>query len=115
MTDRSTTSENGSPRAAALALALVAEQIEAGTAAKKCHGCGCFQAAIASLEKTEPGRGELAPVLARARAVLVPKKYDCIGCEVCFPAIAENAFADTFPDAGIEPLCGTARPLRSAR
>lgn len=108
MTARSSTRENGLNRAAALA--IVAEQMEQGTAAKKCHRCGCFQGAIASLENTKPGRAELADALARARAVLVPKKYDCIGCEVCFPAIAVNAFADGFPDAGIEPLCPTEAP-----
>ena len=32
------------------ALSVVAEQIEHGTAAKKCHSCGCFQAAVASFE-----------------------------------------------------------------
>jgi tetrahydromethanopterin S-methyltransferase subunit A len=95
----------------AAALAIVAEQVEEGIAAKKCHSCGCFQAAVASFERTEPGRRDLADVLARARAVLVEKKYDCLGCSVCFPAIAENAFADAFPGAvATAPLCPTDAP-----
>jgi hypothetical protein len=94
----------------AAALAIVAEQMKAGVAAKKCHSCGCFQAAVASFEQTEPGRHELASVLAGARAVLVDRKYDCLGCAVCFPAIAENAFADAFPGAVAAPLCPTGVP-----
>jgi tetrahydromethanopterin S-methyltransferase subunit A len=95
---------NYSPERAA-ALAIVTEQMKEGTAAKKCHPCGCFQAAVASFETTEPGHRELADVLARARAVLVEKKYDCLGCPVCFPAIAENAFADAFPGEVPAPAC----------
>ncbi len=94
------------------ALAIVAEQLEEATAAKKCHPCGCFQAAVASFEKTDAGRRELATVLARAHAVLEEKKYDCLGCQVCFPAVAENAFADAFPGEATAPLCPTDLPTR---
>lgn len=100
--------ENESDRRAALA--VVGAQLAEGIAAKKCHACGCFQAAVAAFGKTEAGRHELADVLARARAVLVEKKYDCIGCAVCFPAVAENAFAEVFPDEEIAPLCPTDAP-----
>ncbi len=92
------------------ALAIVAEQLGEGIAAKKCHPCGCFQATVAALEKTEAGRHELAAVLTRARTVLVERKYDCLGCQVCFPAVAENAFADAFPAEAIAPLCPTDAP-----
>ncbi len=92
------------------ALDVVADQLREGIAAKKCHSCGCFQSAVAAFEKTEAGRSELAEVLERARAVLVDKTYDCLGCQVCFPAIAENAFADAFPGEAVEPLCPTDVP-----
>ncbi len=91
------------------ALALVVEQLERGIAARKCHCCGCFQAAVASFENTQ-ARQELAEVLVRARWVLVERKYDCLGCEVCFPAVAENAFGDAFPDESIAPACPTDVP-----
>ncbi len=96
------------------ALAVVSEEIAEATAAKKCHPCGCFQAAVAAFEHTDAGRGELAPLLARARATFAPRKYDCLGCEVCFPAIAENAYADAFPGAGRAPLCPTDAPVERA-
>ena len=92
------------------ALAVVAEQLAEGIAAKKCHSCGCFQAAVAAFEKTDAGRHDLVDVLARSRAVFVDTKYDCLGCEVCFPAVAENAFADACPGEAIAPLCPTDAP-----
>ncbi len=92
------------------ALTVVADQLREGIAAKKCHSCGCFQSAVAAFEKTEAGRAELADVLERARGVLVDKSYDCLGCQVCFPAIAENAFADAFPGQAVAPLCPTDVP-----
>jgi tetrahydromethanopterin S-methyltransferase subunit A len=99
---------SGSDRSGALA--IVAEQLEEGIAAKKCHACGCYQAAVAAFQGTEPGRHELRSVLERAQAVLVSKSYDCLGCQVCFPAVAENAFADAFPGEAIAPLCPTDAP-----
>ncbi len=92
------------------ALAIVSEQLAEATAAKKCHACGCFQGAVAAFEKTQVGRGELAPALARARETFAARKYDCLGCEVCFPAVAENAFAEAFPDEARAPLCPTDAP-----
>lgn len=92
------------------ALTIVADQLREGIAAKKCHSCGCFQAAVAAFEKSDVGRAELADVLASARAVLVDRKYDCLGCKVCYPAIAENAFADAFPGEAVAPLCPADAP-----
>jgi tetrahydromethanopterin S-methyltransferase subunit A len=92
------------------ALAIVSEQLAEATEAKKCHACGCFQAAVAAFAQTEAGQRELAPALSRARATFAPRKYDCLGCEVCFPAIAENAFADAFPGEARAPLCPTDEP-----
>ncbi len=96
------------------ALAIVSEQLAEATAAKKCHACGCFHAAVATFEQSEAGRRELAPALARARETFAPKKYDCLGCEVCFPAVAENAFADAFPGEARTALCSTDAPTARA-
>jgi tetrahydromethanopterin S-methyltransferase subunit A len=93
------------------ALAIVSEQLSEATAARKCHACGCFQAAVAAFEQTAAGRGELSPVLARARRTFAPRKYDCLGCEICFPAAAENAFAGAFPGEALPPPCPTGAPV----
>jgi tetrahydromethanopterin S-methyltransferase subunit A len=93
------------------ALTVVADQLREGIGARKCHSCGCFQAAVAAFEKTDAGRAELAEVLERARSVLVERMYDCLGCKVCYPAIAENAFADAFPGEAVAPRCPADAPV----
>ena len=41
----------------------------------------------------------------------MPKQYDCLGCQVCYPAIAANAFVEAYPEvgAGLD-LCPTEEP-----
>jgi tetrahydromethanopterin S-methyltransferase subunit A len=93
------------------ALQVVSEQLAEATAAVKCHGCGCLHQTVAALEQAKIGTHELASVLADARAVFAPKKYDCLGCVVCFPAVAANAFTEVFPELGSTmDLCPTEAP-----
>ena len=91
-------------------LDVVREQLDEAIAAEKCHGCGCLQQTVAALAATEAAP-MLEPTLEAARAVFVPKKYDCLGCAVCFPAIAANAFTEAFPEAAADlDLCPTETP-----
>ena len=69
-------------------------------AASKCHTCGCLHKTVEALSGTEVGQTELATILREARAVFKPMQYDCLGCPVCYPAIAANAFAEAFPELG---------------
>ena len=90
------------------ALAIVRDQLEQAVAATKCHGCGCMLHTVEALERAVPKASELIAVLDSARRVMVPKKYDCLGCDTCFPAVAANAFAEAFPQAMREgALCPT--------
>jgi len=90
---------------------IITEQLTEAIAAPKCHKCGCLQQTVEALAQTEAGRGELAPILTQARSVFIPKKYDCLGCPVCYPAIAANAFAEAYPQAGAGlDLCPTEEP-----
>lgn len=92
-------------------LQIVIQQLQEAIAAAKCHQCGCLQQTVQALAETEAGQGELAEILAQARSVFVPKKYDCLGCAVCYPAVAANAFADAYPDVGAGlALCPTVEP-----
>jgi len=87
------------------ALRVITEQLGEAAAAKKCHPCGCFQSTVETLEQSA-GAGELAPCLAEARATFVEKRYDCLGCDVCWPAVAANAHAEASPeDAGSLQVC----------
>lgn len=94
----------------AAALTIVREQLDAATAAAKCHACGCFQQTVTALRATEVG-DELADTLAKAEHTFTAKRYDCLGCATCFPAVAANAFAEEFPHAagGLD-LCPTEAP-----
>ena len=82
------------------ALRVIREQISEAMAAPKCHGCGCLHKTVEALSDTEAGKTELAALFREARSVFTPKQYDCLGCPVCYPAIAANAFADAFPEVG---------------
>ena len=92
------------------ALDVVRDQIEAAVAASKCHSCGCLHKTVEALAGV-PETAGLASLLAKARAISVPKKYDCLGCAICYPAIAANAFAEEFSEAGEGlDLCPTGEP-----
>jgi tetrahydromethanopterin S-methyltransferase subunit A len=81
--------------------------------ASKCHTCGCLHKTVEALSGTEVGQTELATVLQEARLVFKPKQYDCLGCPVCYPAIAANAFAEAFPELGSGlDLCPTDEPVK---
>ena len=84
----------------ASALDVITAQLKEAIEAPKCHKCGCLQQTVEALARTEAGKGELAPILTQARNFFAPKKYDCLGCPVCYPAIAANAFGEAYPEAG---------------
>jgi tetrahydromethanopterin S-methyltransferase subunit A len=93
------------------ALHVIQDQIEEAVRAPKCHKCGCLRSTVKALSETQAGQGELAPILQAAEKALVPQEYDCLGCRVCYPAIAANAFAEAYPDAGAHlDLCPTEEP-----
>ncbi len=90
------------------ALRIVRDQIAKATAASKCLKCGCFHSAVNALASTEAGTTQLKDTLNQARGVFQPKEYDCLGCPVCYPAIAANAFSEAF--GGRLDLCPTGEP-----
>lgn len=77
-------------------------ELAAGMALPKCRQCGCMAEALDNLAAAFPavGTGEasaMAHTVASWREAMRPVKYSCLGCEHCFPAAAQNAFAETFP------------------
>lgn len=86
----------------------VRDQLEKARAAKKCWPCGCLHNSLASIEKAFPN-GELPEDLTRAmrttRDRLQEVRYDCLGCSVCFPALALNAL--NAAGADIQDICPT--------
>jgi tetrahydromethanopterin S-methyltransferase subunit A len=93
------------------ALHVIQEQLGGAIRAPKCYRCGCLHKTVEALASTEEGQGELAGILNQAKSVFVPQEYDCLGCPVCYPAIATNAFAEMHPDAAARlDLCPTEEP-----
>lgn len=93
------------------AVEVASDQLRKAIAAAKCHPCGCLHQTVITLAETEVGREGLAPILTEARGVLTAQEYDCLGCAVCYPALASNALGDAFPEAAEQSAaCPTDRP-----
>lgn len=108
-------------------LAQIEAELKQGMAAKKCWRCGCFQDTILALQGSQIIRQALAESLKIAQTLFEPKRYVCLGCEICWPADAQNlaaaldpAIADAEPCAmgnsapreGWPPLPGDYRVVR---
>jgi tetrahydromethanopterin S-methyltransferase subunit A len=112
----------------AIGVAEAVAHLRLAAAAKKCWACGCLRHALETIERAVPAsaRSEvLQETLVAARTCLVPERYECLGCDVCFPAIALNALgegiaanASACPTEKVEarvgwpPLPGSYRVLR---
>lgn len=79
------------------ALETVRSELRSAMAATKCHRCGCYQDTVQALAGSSVLLAILASQLVEARALFEPKRYDCLGCEVCWPAVATNAAAELDP------------------
>lgn len=100
------------------------DQLRQAAAAKKCWSCGCLHGALRAIEQSFPPDErppELEEAIRSAREHTTAPKYDCLGCQVCFPAIAINALqveGDTCPTepeaerAGWPPLPGDYKVIR---
>lgn len=76
------------------AIQEAASQLEEAAGAKKCWTCGCLHNSLTAIEKAFP-EGERPKEIQNAirvsRERLQEVRYDCLGCEVCYPALAINA------------------------
>lgn len=83
-------------RRAAL-LAEVSTRLGEAEAAKKCWPCGCLHESLQTIERAIPPAErspKLASALVDAKAPLLPVQYECLGCQVCYPALAVNAVSE---------------------
>jgi tetrahydromethanopterin S-methyltransferase subunit A len=125
-----TSVENVEETRIADSLIEAATQIQAAADAKKCWACGCLRHALDAIDRAMPEPSQpsaLVHAMASARAHLVPQRYECLGCDVCYPAVALNALghvggcavdAAVCPTEAVEtregwpPLPGSYRVLR---
>lgn len=83
------------------------KQLSEAAAAKKCWHCGCLHASLRSIEEAFPCSTrppELETAIQQVRARLTEVKYDCLGCDICHPAIAINALGvegDACPESSV--------------
>lgn len=90
-------------------LAEATSRLREAKAAKKCWPCGCLTQSLRTIEGSIPSAErppELESALAAARARLLPVAYECLGCQVCYPALAVNAISQLAGQAHLE-VCPT--------
>jgi len=77
-------------------------ELETGLALPKCQKCGCMESALKNLAAVLPtldtqAAAVLAPSMSESLDKMRPIQYACLGCEHCYPAVAQNALALAFP------------------
>ncbi len=83
-------------------LKTVQSELESGIALLKCRRCGCMEDALMNLAAALPAisfddASALASSVRMWRDQMKPTQYTCLGCEYCYPAVAQNAFTQAFP------------------
>ena len=69
-------------------------QFNEAARAAKCWRCGCLHSSLRAIEEEHLTGKQLAVLntaLNAAREKLTDVEYDCLGCNVCYPALAVNA------------------------
>lgn len=88
----------------------MATELRSAMAAQQCRRCGCFQQTVTALRASEVVSATQGPLLHEALALFEAKRYDCLGCEVCWPALAQNLAAEIDPELATGAHCATAAP-----
>ena len=78
--------------------------------AKKCWRCGCFQDTVNTLLGSERIHTPLHALLDEASNLFEQKRYECLGCDVCWPSTAQNIAAELDPAIAEGSHCATAEP-----
>lgn len=81
---------------------IIYSELETGIQLSKCQKCGCMRETLDNLATLLPtvDRDEWQPLAQNIEVWAKPKqpiRYACLGCEHCYPAVAQNAFATAFP------------------
>lgn len=86
-------------------LQKVRAELEAGIVLSKCQKCGCMDSTLKHLAAILPSVSMeeafgLAISVSASLKNMRPVQYTCLGCEYCYPAVAQNAFAQALPALG---------------
>lgn len=91
-------------------LLKVEKELRSAITAKKCWRCGCFHDTVNTLNKFTAITKTLGSLLSDAKNWFEDKRYDCLGCDVCWPAVAQNFAAEIDPAIAEGVLCATQQP-----
>lgn len=89
----------------------VQSELETGMYLQKCRKCGCMKETLESLSSTLPlpvtkNFSTLLENIQHWQSQMEPIAYSCLGCKLCYPAVAMNIFNEAFPEAkSISPSC----------
>ena len=100
------------------ALKKASALIEKAVASRKCLACGCFRQMLAILEQAAASKSlldGLSEARQKARSLLVEQKYDCFGCEVCYPPLVFNSLSLALGDDFAELEVCPAEPVAERR
>ena len=85
-------------------------ELRQAMAAKKCWRCGCFQDTVTALQGSAAIPSSLGALLDEAQQLFEERRYDCLGCETCWPAVAMNLAAEIDPAVAEQAHCATEEP-----
>jgi len=91
-------------------IANIEHELSQAMAMKKCWRCGCFQDTVNTLKKSDAIHSNLRSLLEEASSLYEMKRYECLGCEVCWPAVAQNLAAEIDPVIAEGSHCATKEP-----
>ncbi len=77
-------------------------ELETGIGLAKCQKCGCMESTLNNLSAALPALGTPDAAALRQRVPeyltkMRPVQYTCLGCDHCYPAVAQNALTVAFP------------------
>lgn len=91
-------------------LTPIENELRSAMAATKCWRCGCYQDTVNTLQASSIMNARLVSLLEEAHSHFETKRYDCLGCEVCWPAVAQNLAAELDPAVAEGSHCATEEP-----
>jgi tetrahydromethanopterin S-methyltransferase subunit A len=88
----------------------IESELRTAMVANKRRRYGCFQDTLNAFQGSSTMTGAFGGLLSEAHHLFEPKRYDCLGCEVCWPTAAQNLAAEFDPSLAEGSHCATQAP-----
>lgn len=84
-------------------IAKIKSELQEAIGLEKCRKCGCMKKGLENLCSTLPSvqiedSSDFSKKMEDWLKLIQPIKYECLGCEYCYPAEAMNIFNQVFPE-----------------